>query len=240
MRLKVPRLLVSVRSVEEAQAALDGGADIIDVKEPSRGSLGMANSKTIQDVVKVVSGRVPVSVALGDINSTFPMPELGGVTWAKQGLRGFSRAPRDSRALVSWAMLGRRIQPVRLIGVVYADHARAHSPPFDCVLDWYRRFHVEGASPPGILIDTAIKDGRGLLHWKSMCILQRYKQNCRRAGLFLALAGSLSLCEIRRLLEHVRPEIIAVRGPACEAENRNGKISRDAVNRLKKEINGSR
>lgn len=240
MRLKVPRLLVSVRSVEEANAALDGGADIIDVKEPSRGSLGMANPKTIQDVIRVVSGRVPISVALGEINSTFPIPDLGDVAWAKQGLQGFSRAARDSKTLASWLTLGTRIQPVRLIGVVYADHARAHSPPFDYVLDWYRRFHIEGVIPPGILIDTAIKDGRGLLHWKSISLLRRYQQRCHRAGLFLALAGSLSPHDIQRLLKDVQPDIIAVRGAACEARKRGGKISRDAVGQLKKELSGSR
>ena len=35
-----PRLLVSVRSAEEAREALAGGADIIDIKEPEGGSLG--------------------------------------------------------------------------------------------------------------------------------------------------------------------------------------------------------
>ena len=34
------RLLVSVRSADEVGAALAGGAEIVDVKEPSRGALG--------------------------------------------------------------------------------------------------------------------------------------------------------------------------------------------------------
>ena len=37
------RLLVSVRSAAEAEIALHGGADLIDVKEPTRGSLGRAD-----------------------------------------------------------------------------------------------------------------------------------------------------------------------------------------------------
>ena len=36
------QLLVSVRSPAEALAALEGGAALIDVKEPARGSLGRA------------------------------------------------------------------------------------------------------------------------------------------------------------------------------------------------------
>ena len=38
-----PGLLVSVRSGAEAEAALAGGADLIDVKEPTRGALGRAD-----------------------------------------------------------------------------------------------------------------------------------------------------------------------------------------------------
>ena len=37
-----PKLLVSVRSADEARAALAGGADLIDVKEPAHGPLGAA------------------------------------------------------------------------------------------------------------------------------------------------------------------------------------------------------
>ena len=37
-----PGLLVSVRAADEVAAALDGGADIIDVKEPAKGPLAPA------------------------------------------------------------------------------------------------------------------------------------------------------------------------------------------------------
>src|SRR4051812_47948913 len=43
----VMELLVSVRSAKEVEAALAGGADIIDAKEPSRGSLGAVSPKVL-------------------------------------------------------------------------------------------------------------------------------------------------------------------------------------------------
>ena len=46
------RLLVSVRSAAEAEAALLGGADVIDVKEPDRGPLGRADDAVIAAVVR--------------------------------------------------------------------------------------------------------------------------------------------------------------------------------------------
>ena len=41
------RLLVSVRSAAEVGPALAGGADIIDAKEPGRGSLGAGDRPTV-------------------------------------------------------------------------------------------------------------------------------------------------------------------------------------------------
>jgi uncharacterized protein (UPF0264 family) len=61
------KLLVSVRSMEEAQAALEGGADLIDIKEPNRGPLGKARDSVIAAIVEVVAGRRPVSAAMGEL-----------------------------------------------------------------------------------------------------------------------------------------------------------------------------
>ena len=45
-------LLVSVRSAEEARAALAGGATVIDIKEPDRGPLGRAEPEVWQQVAR--------------------------------------------------------------------------------------------------------------------------------------------------------------------------------------------
>src|SRR5215212_6095908 len=58
--IPIPGLLVSVRNVEEAHRALEGGAALIDVKEPSRGALGRADDNVIAAVVAAVAGRRPV------------------------------------------------------------------------------------------------------------------------------------------------------------------------------------
>src|SRR5262249_6225382 len=48
----MPRLLVSVRDVREAEAALAGGADLIDIKEPAHGPLGRADDAVIEFIVQ--------------------------------------------------------------------------------------------------------------------------------------------------------------------------------------------
>src|SRR5689334_15854455 len=90
-----PGLLVSVRSAAEAQAALVGGANVIDVKEPNQGSLGAADDSTIAAVVHAVAGRAPVSAALGELvdlirllNKNGSRKLVDGVSLFKTGLAG--------------------------------------------------------------------------------------------------------------------------------------------------------
>lgn len=49
------KLLVSPISVEEARIALEGGADIIDVKNPKEGSLGANFPDVIQSVKRAIT-----------------------------------------------------------------------------------------------------------------------------------------------------------------------------------------
>ena len=62
---RTPRLLVSVRNEQEAKAAIDGGCDIVDIKEPQNGSLGRASFDVIQKVAASCAlFRVPVSAVV--------------------------------------------------------------------------------------------------------------------------------------------------------------------------------
>jgi uncharacterized protein (UPF0264 family) len=72
-------LLVSVRDATEAAAAVEGGAAIIDVKEPRRGSLGPAEPEAIAAVAEVVGASRPWTMACG---------ELGGMSAAGPGRAG--------------------------------------------------------------------------------------------------------------------------------------------------------
>ena len=87
-----PWLLVSVRDVREAEAAMAGGCDILDLKEPKNGPLGMvpvAIMSKIVDAVRKRSQTIPISVALGELSDWGDLkkvPKLpAGVTYLKVG-----------------------------------------------------------------------------------------------------------------------------------------------------------
>lgn len=77
-QLNTTQLLISVTTIEEAQIALENGADIIDLKEPSLGALGALPIETIQAIVTYVKNTKNAdakltSATIGDL----PMqPEL--------------------------------------------------------------------------------------------------------------------------------------------------------------------
>src|SRR5438477_8274475 len=60
------RLLVSVATVADAVAALAGGADIIDAKNPARGPLGAVSIDTLHHIRQAVGTSHLLSAALGD------------------------------------------------------------------------------------------------------------------------------------------------------------------------------
>ena len=137
----LPSLLVSVRSPQEAQAAVASGADIIDVKEPSRGSLGRAEPSVWQAVRAVVPHDIPVSVALGELNdwlgqdqTTICETAWTGIDFCKLGLSGHPPAgsiagPDLRRALGQCA-----IAFPNWVAVIYLDWQAAQAPHPDSII----------------------------------------------------------------------------------------------------------
>src|SRR5439155_14076862 len=85
------KLLISVRSAMEAEMALAGGADVIDIKEPRRGALGAADSRVWRAVRKVIGPRAVLSLALGELldDSIFDNAKAAAdFSFAKIGLAG--------------------------------------------------------------------------------------------------------------------------------------------------------
>jgi (5-formylfuran-3-yl)methyl phosphate synthase len=221
----MPRLLVSVRNSREAEAALNGGADLIDIKEPRNGPLGRAHDSVIDSIVRTVDGRAPISAACGELDLDAPrLPH--GLVFAKFGLAGWKGR--------GWISSGERIRatlPLRcgFVAVAYADWQTCSAPSPDEIAN-AAAVHRFGA----FLIDTYDKVGGSLLDHLSIDTIHDLIDRCQSAGVPVALAGSLGLDEIERLVS-VRPAWFAVRGAACDG-GRNGTIDSKKVRRLKSAI----
>jgi hypothetical protein len=216
-----PQLLVSVRSAAEADEALAGGADLIDVKEPTLGSLGRASDAVVAEVVKRVAGRVPTSAALGELrewDGTMP----GGVDFVKAGLAGLGETDWRARLDAFRAAAGGRT-----VIVAYADWQNAEAPLLEDIVQY-----AERTRDPILLIDTYRKTGSTLFDLVDEPTLTRCIARIRQATGRIAIAGSLSRSAAKRAAA-LQPDWIAVRGAVCEG-GRSGMVSRELVHELKR------
>ncbi len=217
------RMLASVTGPEEAEVALAGGADIIDLKDPSRGALGAVNATVVRATVARVAGRRPISAVAGDrpmqpaslLAAGSEMVEAGA-EFVKLGIFP-DGDPRT--ALRGLAPLAAR---TRLIAVLFADGA-----PDLSLLPVLAETGFAGA-----MLDTARKDGRRLLDHMDLPPLRGFVGACRRYGLTAGLAGSLEAPDVPRLLV-LAPEVLGFRGALCGTGGRTSAIDAASVQAIR-------
>jgi uncharacterized protein (UPF0264 family) len=224
-----PGLLVSVRSAEEVAAALAGGADIIDVKEPSKGPLAAAEAEVVAAVIDAVHGRVPVSAALGEwsphaITDAHWHLELP-LQYVKWGLAGYAHTPGWGEGLLDT----RRELPIatEMVLVAYADWERAKSIPPAEVAKFAKRFRFKA-----FLLDTFGKDGKTLLDFMKPAEIADIVEGLKRVYTTVAVGGSLWPEHLKQL-KGVAPHYYAVRTSVCAANKRDGLIDAARVRKWK-------
>jgi uncharacterized protein (UPF0264 family) len=221
------KLLVSVVSGDEARAAAGAGADIIDVKDPREGALGAPSPRTLEQVVAAIQGAAPVSVALGDLPDlphTAALAARGavacGADYVKLGLRG---TPELDRAVaIVTAVRDAVPATTAVIAASYADGPAAHPPTLDTALlpELVRLTGIAGA-----LVDTLVKDGRGLYASLTPEAVTGLAQRTRAAGGSFGVAGQLRFGELRR----VPANIVGVRSAVCRGGDRDAALDPELV-----------
>lgn len=219
------QLLVSPCSIEEAAQAL--AADIIDIKNPREGSLG-ANFPWIIREVRTMTDK-PLSAAIGDwvykpggASLAAYGAACAGADYIKAGMK-FDGEGEAETFISSLVKAVKEEYPEKAVVIAgYADFKRLGSisplllPPL-----------VAGAGADIAMIDTGIKDGKGLFDFLGEAALARFTRDCHDLGLGTALAGSLTFDDLH-LLRRIGPDIIGVRGMVCGGD-RNSAIRADLV-----------
>ena len=224
------KLLVSVVDAAEARLAVAGGVDVVDVKNPAEGSLGAPAPAVIADVRRVLPAHLPLRVAIGDLPSlpgTAALAALGaarsGAAYVKLGLWGSSTTEeavavlRAARAAVGGDAL--------VVAVTYAAAARVPSRPLP------PRLLVDAAHRAGVagcLIDTSVKDGRGLLSWLAPDELAEIVAEAHDAGREMALAGELR-AEDLPTVRASGADIAGVRSAACRDGRRTAPLDPERI-----------
>jgi uncharacterized protein (UPF0264 family) len=226
------QLLVSVRSADEVEAALAGGADIIDAKEPANGSLGAVSPATLAKVASRIPAVQELSIALGDVRTVaevitsidrLELPPRTAPTYLKLGFAGVESPDTVGQLLCTAVERASHHQSrLTIVAVAYADAERATALPAETIV---RSAAAAGAG--GALIDTHSKDGGRLLDWRTPARLAAWVSLGRASGLLVGVAGSLQPEDVAAVAI-ADPDVIGFRGAACDA----GRLSRVSTERV--------
>jgi len=201
------RLLVSVRSIDEALLAAGAGADFIDLKEPGLGALGGLPVSSIAAIVAALRGKgvtLPVSATIGDL----PMHALGdilarvdavgacGVDYVKVGI---TRDPMASAVLDGLARCGAAVVPVFIA---------------DCGLDEALVARAAALGFPALMADTADKHAGSLFDVVPVAALRRFIAAAQAAGKWVGLAGALQRSHAM-VLADLAPDFAGFRSAVC-------------------------
>jgi uncharacterized protein (UPF0264 family) len=226
------RLLVSVTGRQEVHAAVSGGADVVDVKDPSRGPLGAPDLSDVRAVRAVVEPPRLLSVAIGDasegpsvILARARAVAASGVEFVKLALHEVD-GPAE-RVLRRVVLAVDAVDPaVGVVCVGYADDLR------EGCLTLPERARNAGAH--AVMMDTCRKDGKSLLDHVQEDRIARFVALGHQSDLLVGLAGSLGRAELIRL-RGCGADVVGVRGAACRG-GRSGRISAGRVRDLAQAI----
>lgn len=229
---RILKLLLSATSLDEATKLLDWGAEILDVKNPSEGSLGAQPPWVIGEIVTMARGRgASTSAALGDFPAKPGTAALAayaagslGVDYIKVGLFGPRTRAQAAALLASVRRAAESATSgVRIIAAGYADSFQFDGLPPRELINAARDSGCDG-----VMLDTVQKCGCNLFTCLAESELGAFVAGARESRLSVGLAGSIGI-EHLPALHRLAPDVIGVRSAICVTRNRTAAIDEAAT-----------
>ena len=229
------KLLISPSNEKEAEEAIAGGADIIDVKNPAEGPLGANFPWIIKRIREITPKKLQVSCTLGEVPNlpgTISLAALGaaslGVDYIKVGLCGVKTSNQAIQLLESVSQAAKECNPqIKVVATGYADAEKINS-----INPLILPQIAKQAKIDLVMIDTYTKQGKNLFDNLTTTQVKSFIDNAHSLGLEVALAGSLRKADLP-IVYDLGADIAGLRGAACSRGNRiSGEITRELVNDL--------
>lgn len=237
------KVLISPKNLDEARVITKvKNVDFLDCKNPEEGSLGANFPWVIKQMKALIknSKTYRLSAAIGDfpfLPGSASLAALGaavsGADIIKVGLKGPKNVEEGTKLMKNVVKAVEGYRPaIKVVSAGYADHSRIEgSPNF---MDIPEIAFNSGADIA--MLDTCIKDGKGLFDFLSIEKLVKFKNKADSLNLMTALAGSLRLEDLPKI-KKISPDIIGIRSVVCEGFDRNkGSIKLELIERFMNEL----
>jgi len=230
-----PRLLVGTRTIADLEAAIRGGADIVEFEIRSR-DFEPSSLHELVDLAALRAPRTGISVALGEAQDwleSSSRPVLPhGVRWARLGLAGCQDRPEWRN---DWQQLRSEIDvasggPLKWLAVAYADAASARAPKVGEVLD-----AAVDSQCAGLWLESHAQTGGSIADSLSPCELTQLIWMARELHLPVFIGGGMGQGDLDWICA-LEPAVIAVRSTVCELGDADQPVSETRVNGFKQSL----
>ena len=228
-------LMVSVQNVAEALEALQGGADIVDVKNLQEALVGSAHPGIVKEVREAVPSERHASVTLGvvpnQVGTVAMAVYTAGVLNATSVKVGFMKTEYNlavETLLASKEALSGT--ETKLIGSLFADNSLYDGLDPHLMIDLAKAGECDG-----FLIDTLTKDGRNLFDFMTESELREMVFAGKELGISTALSGHLRIQDLDEL-SRINPDIVGVRGAVCAVGERTNGVHHEAVGEFRRQL----
>ena len=229
------KLLISIRSIEEVKVVNGLNIDIIDLKEPKNGPIGMLDFIDIKKIVLALRdnnfcGKISTTFELNDgnlsRNDIAKLEDLGsvGLDYIKVGVSADGNTWENLKKFTkSLSKIKNRVLENKLILVLMITDK--HSFKF-----------VKNISPSmvgkfsGIMIDTLDKENGSVFDIVNFTELNIIKKFALENNIDFGIAGSLDVSHTS-LINQLQPNWAGYRGGVC-LEKRSGPLSRVRLENL--------
>jgi uncharacterized protein (UPF0264 family) len=210
------KLLISFKNSSEFDDNIIKGIDILDLKDPEKGSIGSWVSDDIKNVVKRFKKKIKISATIGDITSSkillnkltsfddFGLDYIKFAYFSKE-ISGLEKLIND---------IGKIKFKTKLVFVIFVDEPKILGF-VDKNLDFLKKKKLNF-----ILLDTFKKNNRDLTSYCESKYLDSFIKKCSIKKIKVGLAGRLRFEHIEEL-KILKPYLVGFRSAVCLDNKRN-------------------
>ncbi len=224
--------LVSLKKLDEISDEVVNEVDIIDLKNPSNGSIGAWDSFEIKKAISLFKHKIQISATLGDIfvNKEFLIKldqfDSLNLDFIKFGLLSYNLKNLFEKI----NLLESRAYRTNLVCVVFVDIERNLELVDKNLENFYR------CGLRHIMLDTYGKNNGNLLKFCRTIYLKEFILKCKNLDIKVGLAGSIQEDEIP-IIFNLKPNIIGFRSAICKLNKRTSSIDLHKIRKLSYHFN---
>ena len=230
-----PRLMVGVQTIDDLEAAIRGGADMVEISLMGSGrglTTVLSELRPLVDFAALRAPGVGICLSLGELlefegdYSQVTIP--AAVRWVRWGLAGCSQRP-DWQVL--WQSLRHQLEAasgrsLRCLATTYVDPLSG-APKWTDVLA-----AAQATQCAGLYVDTFMKGEPGIVDCLAPEEMTRLLRVARERQVPLFIAGGLMPDDLDWLCP-LEPDVIGVRRAVCDSEDDTLSIDESLVGAFK-------